>query len=74
MLEGHDYGDRETILKDINTAIESNIGTDRVVASLGLAVYDPEKDQSFHEVFKRADSMMYERKKQLKSMGAATRE
>ena len=74
LLEGHDYEERAEILKDINTAIEGNIGTDRVVASLGLAVYDPEKDHYFHEVFKRADGLMYERKQQLKSMGAVTRD
>jgi len=74
ILEGHDYENRAQILKDINTKIESNIGTDQVVASLGMAIYDSEKDKSFHEVFKRADSMMYERKVQLKSMGAVTRD
>ena len=45
-----------------------------VVASLGLAEYDPKTDRAFHEVFKRADGLMYERKMQLKSMGAATRD
>ena len=49
------------------------IGSNDVVASLGLAIFDPAGDKSFHEVFKRADGLMYERKMQLKSMGAVTR-
>lgn len=65
---------RYGILKDINAKIEENIDSDRVVASLGLAEYVPETDASFHEVFKRADGLMYERKTQLKSMGAVTRD
>ena len=43
-------------------------------ASLGLAEFDPASDHSFHEVFKRADDLMYERKMQLKGMGAVTRD
>ena len=31
-------------------------------------------DQSFHEVFNRADDNMYKRKEQLKSMGADARD
>ena len=74
LLQGEDYEARETILEDFNARIEENIREGSVVASLGLAVYDPGKDQSFHEVFKRADDLMYERKMQLKSMGAVTRD
>ncbi|MBQ9429352.1 MAG: hypothetical protein IJU41_07415 [Clostridia bacterium] len=41
---------------------------------LGLAVFDPQNDKSFYEVFSRADGLMYGRKAELKSMGAVTRE
>ncbi|MBQ9544891.1 MAG: amino acid permease [Clostridia bacterium] len=74
LLEGHDYTARDEIMKEINEKIESNIGSDKVVASLGVARFDPEKDKSFHEVFKRADEAMYGRKMQLKKMGAVTRD
>ena len=74
LLEGKDYEVRHEILKDINQAIEENIGSGKVVASLGLAEYDRNTDQSFHEVFKRADDLMYQRKLQLKEMGAVTRD
>lgn len=42
--------------------------------SLGMAEYDRKADRAFHEVFKRADDLMYERKKQLKKMGATIRD
>ncbi|MBQ9429140.1 MAG: amino acid permease [Clostridia bacterium] len=74
LLQGHDFAAREEILRDINALIEENIGSDRVVASLGLAVFDPQNDKSFYEVFSRADGLMYGRKAELKSMGAVTRE
>ena len=74
LLQGLDYEARETILRDINVRIEDNLKNGRVVASLGMAEFTPGTDRSFHEVFKRADGLMYERKMQLKSMGAATRD
>ena len=74
LLEGRDYETRHDILGRFNEKVESHIGTGDVVASLGLADYVPNEDMTFHEVFKRADKLMYERKKQLKSMGAVTRD
>ena len=74
LLVGQDYAARAEIIGAFNAEVEANIGSDKVVASLGLAEYDAAVDQSFHEVFKRADDLMYERKKQLKSMGAVTRD
>lgn len=74
LLQRHDYENREKILAEINQEIEGNIGSDNIVISLGMTVFEPGADQSFHEVFKRADDLMYERKKQLKSMGAVTRD
>ena len=73
LLEGRDYESREEILKAFNDAVEKNLGTGRVVASLGLSDYNPETDNSAQEVFMRADNNMYERKMQLKSMGASVR-
>lgn len=73
-LEGRDYQTRHEILREINAIIERNIGSNRVVISLGLSDYDSSCDKSFHDVFERADGRMYERKMQLKSMGAVTRD
>ena len=36
--------------------------------------YEPDSGETFHEVFKRADGRMYERKMQLKGMGADIRD
>ena len=74
LLEERDYRERHELLEIINREIEGNIGSDRAVISLGMAEFNPESDTSFNEVFKRADTLMYERKMQLKSMGAVTRD
>jgi diguanylate cyclase (GGDEF)-like protein len=73
-VEGPDFEYRKDILTRINEKIESNIGSNEVVMSLGFSEYNPETDNTAHEIFVRADSLMYERKDQLKSMGAASRD
>ena len=74
LLMGRDFDTREETLSAINARIEENLACGKVVISLGMAEFDREIDESFHEVFKRADDLMYERKMQLKSMGAVTRD
>ena len=74
LLQGRDYEERDSILRDLNRRIEENLGSEKVVVSLGMATFDPEKDSSFHDVFQRADKRMYARKMELKSMGAVTRD
>ena len=74
ILQGQDYENRTGILDALNEQIERNLGTGNVVASLGMAEYRPGIDNTFHAVFTRADALMYERKKQLKAMGAKTRD
>ena len=73
LLSGRDYENRDTILSDFNSTVESNIGTDKVVVAAGISDYVPERDGSVHAVFERADNLMYTRKQQLKSMGARSR-
>jgi len=74
LLQGRDFEARYEILHDINGKIEQNLREGKVVASLGMAEYDAGSDKSFHDVFMRADGLMYERKMQLKGMGAVTRD
>ena len=74
LLQGQDFEARHEILQSFNEKVERHIGTAQVVASLGLADFDAKTDASFHDVFKRADELMYRRKLQLKSMGAVTRD
>ena len=74
LLQGHDFEHREELLAGINREIEENLQRGKVVASLGMSVFRPGEDKTFHTVFARADERMYARKQQLKSMGAVTRD
>lgn len=73
ILSGRDHAVRSKIMKDFNSRVEANIGTEGVVISAGISDFDPQSDHDMHAVFERADSLMYERKLQLKKMGAAGR-
>ena len=72
--EGRDHEGREETLRDINAKIEEDLGSGKVVASSGMAIYEPGADHSFHEVFKRENGMMHARKTRLKGMGAVPRD
>ena len=61
------------MMAEINRQVEANIEAGAVVVAAGLSVFDPEKDQNMHQVFERADTLMYQRKQELKAMGARTR-
>ena len=74
VLKGNDYECRDEILRAFNEEVEQNIGTTNAVISAGLSVFESEEDRNLHDVFERADALMYERKMQLKSMGAVTRD
>ena len=54
------------MLKSFDDTVEENKTEGRVVVAGGLAIYDAEIDEKYSDVFKRADTKMYERKKQLK--------
>ena len=73
ILTGRDHDSRETILKQLNERVEGNIAAGEVVIACGMADFDADRDVTMHDTFMRADALMYERKKQLKSMGAVTR-
>ena len=61
------------VIEAFNKKTEENIKDNEVVVSIGYAVFDKKDDSSLGNLFERADSMMYERKKELKEMGAKTR-
>lgn len=73
LLQGKGYDTREATIRSLNEIIEANIATDGVVISIGYSTLEP-NDERLHDVFERADQMMYERKKELKQMGAKTRD
>lgn len=73
VLHDKGYDSMEETLEAINREIESNISSDGVVISIGYSVLTDE-DEQLHDVFERADNMMYQRKQELKAMGAKTRD
>ena len=70
ILKGDDYVNREAILEAFREAILENQKNGLVVVASGLAVYNAATDGSYNDVFKRADSAMYERKRTLKAESA----
>lgn len=73
LLSGKGFDTKEETIAAFNRQVEENIAKDQVVVSIGYSTLQP-GDEQLHDIFERADQMMYERKKQLKSMGAKTRE
>ncbi len=72
LLEGTGYDSMLETIRALNRKVEDNIKEDAVVVSIGYASLNPD-DRQLRDVFERADQMMYERKKELKAMGAQTR-
>ena len=69
-LEGVDYANRFRIMSELDSTVEENNMTGGVVVAAGISDYNSETDLSFHQVFERADRLMYERKSELKSKKA----
>jgi diguanylate cyclase (GGDEF)-like protein len=69
VLGGNDFKQREKLLKQFREKSESNrlSRTGPVIAS-GMAIYHADKNESFDDVFKRADQKMYKNKNKLKSI------
>ena len=72
ILQDRGFDTMHEVLADINRVIEDNVKKKKVVISIGYSELTSD-DQLVHDVFERADKMMYERKQQLKQMGAPTR-
>ena len=72
LLQGRGFETLHEVAESFDRRAEENIVNGDVVVSLGYSVLTP-SDKELHDVFERADKMMYERKKKLKEMGAHTR-
>ncbi|MBR6390885.1 MAG: GGDEF domain-containing protein [Lachnospiraceae bacterium] len=72
LLEGTGYDSMLETVGAFNRKVEENIKEGAVVVSIGYSSLKPD-DRELSDVFGRADQMMYERKKELKAMGAQTR-
>lgn len=67
ILENGDYADREALLKQFDDMIIQNLKKRKgVVVASGLSTYLPDQDNTFIQVFNRADRAMYQRKHELK--------
>ena len=67
-LEGEDFQNRESIISAFDKRMVENLTKDDVVISCGYDVYKIGENDTFTKIFERADSKMYERKRQLKEM------
>ncbi len=74
IIRGRDYIIRKELVLALHDRSVEHISKNEVVVSGGLSEYNPGVDSSFHNVFERADTLMYEEKKLLKGMGAISRE
>ena len=72
ILQNYDYENIEKLVEEFNVKIEA-INRDeyipnkeKITAAIGYALYDADCDLSATDVFKRADSAMYEHKRKMK--------
>ena len=67
-LRGDDYASKELLIGRLRVQVlQNHVTGNGPVIAVGIASYEPEKDTQVSEVFERADAMMYEDKKELKS-------
>ena len=74
ILTGRDYVIRKELVLTLHDRSVTHIGSGGVVVSGGLSEFMPGEDKSYHAVFERADSLMYDEKQLLKGLGAVTRD
>ena len=72
ILQDQGFDTMDEAVSRLNRQVEENIEKGAVVVSIGCAVLEP-GDQRLQDMFERADKIMYERKQELKAMGAQTR-
>ncbi|MCR4787867.1 MAG: GGDEF domain-containing protein [Lachnospiraceae bacterium] len=71
ILKGEDFEEKNSLLIELNDLINEMSKKDlpawqKVSVAFGLSCFDPENDTSISDVFKRADTIMYENKKEFK--------
>ncbi len=71
ILQGDGFDTMNEEISELNRKVEANIKENAVVVSIGYSVLEKD-DKYLKDVFERADRMMYERKKELKSLGTPT--
>lgn len=67
LLEGESYHNREALHKQFKDVIDQNLKLRKsVIVSSGLSAYHEGQDNTFIQVFNRADEEMYQRKHEIK--------
>ena len=66
ILEGPDYENRSSLMKQLDDIADRNNHDGGVVVAAGITDFVRETDVSFRKVFERADELMYARKRELK--------
>ncbi len=66
LLTGGDFDRRGELIERLAMVQEENRKSGAVTFAYGISDYDPETDIRVKDVFERADSQMYERKKRIK--------
>ena len=74
LLSNYRLMSRQALMEELHSRSVQNIGLQQVVVSGGMSDFIPGEDADFRAVFQRADSLMYQEKKLLKSLGARTRQ
>lgn len=69
VLRGGDYDNRDLLLEELKARMITNGRSGEVVLATGMSAFDKGNDKLVSQVFKRADNLMYENKKQLKEIG-----
>ena len=72
ILKGSDFDNREDLFREFTATIDENNKSGGVVVAGGMAVFDPELDDNYTDVFMRADHQMFERKEHLKAARGTT--
>lgn len=67
IIDGDDYQNRKQLVKEINIVVEANHTLGKPSISIGLADFCKENDKCLHDLFERADHLMYQRKRELKA-------
>ena len=74
ILENSDYDQKDELLKQFRNELGSIKAewddlapVDRISIASGIAVFTPETDSSVEDVYRRADTLMYINKKEMKS-------
>lgn len=75
VLQNDDFRNREQLMKRFEarqkeTYVSAKNKWEEVHIACGIAVYDPEKDQSVEDAVRRADQIMYENKRMVKEKDA----